>query len=274
MQNITNILFPVIAIAISLGIAYLAGRVLFDEAKDKSKRRITQVVVFFVCVAIGSILIVKSHAKIEENRIDAVLAELPFTKALKKSEPKLYQQYYNILQRGVEDGLTKTQMQKKAMALTENIMLKRIPTADDDAVIGFVEATMLSMDELRKQSGELCYRFLFPESEKQPLNASKYLSPEAQKKMQTAMGNIILQQQNVALPSDDLVQQHMSTIMMKLGKKYGTDTAMALGNPTSGDVSQTRICNISYDFYGTILEEERPIAATIMRSLTTDTSKQ
>lgn len=264
MPYITYHLFGIL---ISGVFAWLIGILLFSDEDNKNKRNITQIIGFFVFIGLVNGIILPDFRQYQQsNKINNVLADIPFLRTLKTEEPALYQQYQQLLTDMMQKGESKTAMLMATSQKTEAVMLKRLSSADDEAINAYVDAITTALGELKEQNGELCFDYLFPQQSKAPLKASQHLSYQTKTRITYAMKAIILNQQNQALPADEILQPYLINIIQSLENKYGSDIEI-MNNPMTTQVPKARGCEIFYDFYQQLRQQEPALRADLMRFL-------
>lgn len=261
------IAYHLFGILISGVFAWLIGVLLFSGEDNKSKRNITQIIGFFVFIGlVNGIILPDFRQNQQSNKINNVLADIPFLRTLKTEEPALYQQYQQLLTDMMQKDESKTAIIMATSQKTEAVMLKRLSSADDEAINAYVDAITTALGELKQQNGDLCYDYLFPQQAKNPLTAVGGLSESTKKAIQLSMEAIILNQQNQALPENEILQPYLINIMQSLENKYGNDIEI-MNNPMTTQVPKARGCEIFYDFYQQLRQQEPALRADLMRFL-------
>lgn len=249
-----------------LGAVFISGFIAQLFAKNAGK--LMQLAVFLVCMGLFNGVIFPDFIRpaIEGDRIEEGLLGEPFYQALKEKEPATFEQWVEQLKDAKKQGLSMEQAGSVLQRNIEDLMMKRLPYASDDAVYGFVEAFAPAIKELRLKSGDLCYGFLFPENGQQGSGASAYLSESTQRRSLDAMQKIILESgTGIAAPAADMVMPDLIEIMQSLEKKYGAEVMMAMENPAMSRAPKEEVCDMVYSMYRKILALEKQKAIDLLR---------
>lgn len=207
------------------------------------------------------------QARYEASRLDASLAGNATFAALKKHDPQTYDRMMGELRDGLLKGRDKTELVEGMRSEMTTLVQKRLPKASDEAATEYMRVMVQEMGELRKQSGDLCYRFLFGGPDKR-LDLTRYVSANTIEADSAALSQVV-RSSTVApqpVPQQADVATKLQPVVAALHGRYGADLAL-LQNPQALGVDRDKLCSISIDMYSVILQMPPADSGKLIRYL-------
>lgn len=255
----------------TIGAVFISGFITWLLVSQSSKG--IQIIVFLACMGLfkGVVFPEVISPWLAKRQLEAAFSEMPYLQALKTQEPELYQQWTEKLLQEQQKGASQAQLIALSRQMMERMMLKRLPETSDDAILAFVNALLPAVDELRQHSGDVCYRFLFPQPG-EGFNVTRYLSDETLQRNMQAMTKVISEQDyRTALPAQSAIAPYLEKVFAKLRQRYG-DSIEAMADPTSAKVSKRKLCDMTYSLYDEVLKLERHQSLALLRTMFAGTS--
>jgi hypothetical protein len=177
----------------------------------------------------------------------------PAYRALKQHDRATYDKLMADFRLAVEQDKSR---EATVAAVREHVVRavqSRLPTASNESVVAYMKIMLVEMKELDEQSGDLCYRFLFPQVSG-PIDPVKHFSKETQKADLDALAEVIRAsaQNPQPVPPESVVMPQLQTIFIDLANDHGQDIAM-LQDPVAPNVDRRKICRMTQNMYTKIL---------------------
>ena len=259
-MNWTSILIAGLAGAIAGGLA----RLLVDPKENKGGYGVA-FAILFAALYLGSRLYILPT--IEMRKAEAKLQEIPAFKAIKLHDSETYAQIMVEVKSAMKAGSGEARYIAIVREHVTRIVQKRLPKASNEAVVAYIGATMVELDELYKRGDDLCHRFLFPQPG-DALDARAYFSQETQDADLAALARVIetSARDPQRVPEDFEVLPKLQPIFEDLASEYGSQVAL-LQRPNGFGVNKRKVCEIASGMYDKILALPVDDSGRILRFL-------
>ncbi|MCU5772858.1 hypothetical protein N5923_06605 [Erwiniaceae bacterium BAC15a-03b] len=194
------------------------------------------------------------------------LATTPTYRVIKQQQPALYKQLNDELLTAVRQGTPTARAIGQLRPLLADLLNQRIGRAEDNSIISYMQLSVRQMQSLRQQSGELCFKFLFPQISG-GVNTEEVLPPALQQQDLQQM-EALLKASNGPDKPIDLAESRRSlqVIVRSLYAKWGAELQL-LNAPTDSRVDQTHMCDMTIDLYQAILALPTKQSANVLRMM-------
>ena len=259
---------------ISIGLAALSGAlaaiiatVIVRNPKEKRAAYVTTFVFSFaVLQGISTHYVFPDlNGRHQARNAEPQLLAIPAFQAIKQYDPKTYENILSDVKSLLKKGSNEAQIIGAVRGHITILVQKRLPRASDEATASYVKVMLTEMEELNKQGGDLCYRFLFPQKSG-PIDGRKYFSKQTQEEDLAALATVIKTsaEDPQPVPHENDVIHKVAPIYADLEKQYGNDLSM-LQNPTGADIDKGKVCSMAIGLYGKILELPPSESGKILR---------
>lgn len=194
------------------------------------------------------------------------LATTPTYRAIKQQQPALYKQIHDEFIAAVRAGVPADKAIGQLRPLLADLLNQRIGSADDASIISYMRLSVSQMQNLRQQSGDLCFRFLFPQISG-GINTEEAL-PKALQQQDLEQMEALLNASRGPEVTIDLPQarQSLQAIVRTLYAKWGSDLQL-LNSPTDSRVDRDKMCDMTIDLYNAVLALPGKQSANILRMM-------
>ena len=201
----------------------------------------------------------------QARNAESQLLGIPAFQAIKQYDPKTYENILSDIKSLLKTGHNDAQVIGAVRGHIIVLVQKRLPHASDEATASYVKVMLTEMNELNKQGGDLCYRFLFPQ-QSGPIDGRKYFSKRLQEADLAALATVIKTsaEDPQPVPRENEVMQKVAPIYADLEKEYGNDLTM-LQNHAAANVDKGKVCSIAIGLYARILELPPSESGKILR---------
>jgi len=188
------------------------------------------------------------------ENIEAELAKNPLFSALKTYEPETYSSMFSEYRSGLLKGRSLAELREKVFPLLQPVYVRRLPYASDSAIRSFTALFLEQMDVLYSVDTALCYDYIFGQGPASKFDATKYFSKELQEKEFLVMEEVIRSAatQRHRPPQEKEIERQRAGVLKSLARRYGNDVQM-LADPELGKTNKAKMCQLTYEFYETIL---------------------
>lgn len=248
------------ALSIFIGSILISGFL----ALKITENRLFSFILFFVFLGVFRAFI--TPALLSNNELanmEEEMLKISLFRTIKEQEPELYQQFQQQLENGLKKGADLQQMITIARAQIQPLLVKRLPTASNQALVEYGQAISATISELRRKSSDACVQLLFPQANRFS-SALDHVSQSNQNLIMQATEKVIIEQVNIAAPADTMVQPLLFKIAQAMDKKHGQNSMAIFQNPYQ---SKDKSCKIVDDFYIEVFKLEDEKAANVLRYL-------
>lgn len=194
------------------------------------------------------------------------LATTPTYRTIKQQQPALYKQLNDEFIAAVRAGIPAEKAIGQLRPLLADLLNQRIGRADDASIISYMQLSVSQMRSLRQQSGDLCFRFLFPQISG-GINTEDTL-PASLQQQDLAQMEALLKASRGPEVAIDLPQarQSLQGIVRTLYAKWGSDLQL-LNSPGDRRVDRDKMCDMTIDLYSAVLALPGKQAANVLRMM-------
>lgn len=246
----------------SVGLAAVAGGlaalVAHAVVRKPNEKRTAYTVVLVASFAILNALSKEFVAPaivvpMEMEKAERTLSAIPAFQAMKQHDPATYQAIMRDIREGLADGNREDELVARLRPQIEQIVLKRVPVASDQAVVSYMGVMVRELRELNRQDAELCYKFLFPQ-QYGALISRRYLAKETQDADLAALAQVIKTsaESPQPVPAEADVSADLELVVAKLRERHGERIAV-LQNLQDPSVNKSEGCGMTADLYENIL---------------------
>jgi hypothetical protein len=209
------------------------------------------------------------HAWKVERDVERSLSEVTAFQHIAKYDPHVYQSIKTELIDSILKGENQEQAVGRARQAVGGLVMRYIPHASDEAIVQYVRAMALEIEELAEKDPEACYRFLFP-ARYGSADVTQYIKPETQRADLTALAEVIrtAAEQPQAVPSSETGDALLTKLMNKFYSSQGDD-ALLLQDPFAPGVDKKKVSKLIASLYREALnlpQEERGLLLRHMLS--------
>lgn len=248
-----------ISVAAAVVCAALAGLIAVFALRGRTREKSHQAAVWVVVAGLlfmGAHLFItpKLQARYDASRVDASLSGHAAFAAIKKHDPQTYGRIMSELREGLLKGRSQPELIEFVRAEVTTLVQKHLPRASDDAATEYMRVMVQEMSELRRQGGDLCYRFLFPKPG-EALNLTRHVSANTRDADAAALSQVVRTAivSPQAVPKQSEVAVRIQPVMTALSARYGSDLAL-LQQPEAPGIDRDKLCSINIDMYTVILQ--------------------
>ncbi|MEO8153263.1 MAG: hypothetical protein ABI605_09365 [Rhizobacter sp.] len=248
-----------ISVVVSAVCGALGGVLATLVVRDRKSKRGLYAAVFVVSAgllfALGRVYVTPwLQARYDASTLDSALSSNAAFAAIKKFDPKVYDQMMSELRAGLLRGQGKAELIDLVRSQVTTLVQKRLPHASDEAASEYMRVMVREMGELRQRGGDLCYRFLFAQPG-QGLDLSKYVSPSTVEADFAALSQVVRTStvEPQPIPQQAEVSERLKPVVAALAARYGQDLAL-LQQPQAPGIDRDKLCAMSIDMYTVILQ--------------------
>jgi len=196
------------------------------------------------------------------------LLKVDLIAALRETEPEAYRQVITSMREGYARGQTILEVRQKFMPQLSDIYMKRLPYADDEAVISLTRVAVEELQALRKLGGSSCRDYLFPTSDAGA--RASLLVPLELRAKESAIGARVLRTAAVGVYKPQpgaIFDGQLERLATKLVDQGFDAEAFAAMSDPAAKVDPERVCDLVIALYTLTLERPRTEAGQFLRTL-------
>lgn len=209
----------------------------------------------------------------QQTRLDAAqdrLASIPVWRTIKVQQPALYQQASEELRQALIAGMTEQQALDRLRPLLSDLLGQRIGAAEDADIIRYIRISVEEMKQLRQQSAELCFRFIYPQV-KGGVEMSERLPQALTESEMAAIETLLINSLGAEQESDlKAGRAQLQSVVMALYKQWGSDL-QSLNTPAEPGVDKGKLCDMTIDLYQSVLALGDKKSANVLRIIISGT---
>jgi hypothetical protein len=196
-----------------------------------------------------------------------LLLQVPLFESLKTHERKTYDQLMSLIRTELQRGRSQAELRGMVLPIVQEVVMRKLPYASDQALMSFVEVIMKQMAALRSKDPALCYDYLFPAAGAAPFDATKYLSAELMRKELATMADLVrsASEEKHKPPSSAEIDQSVARVYAALSERHGDAAMRKLANPTGEPNSKDEVCGLTYDLYEFVLQLPQAESVSLLR---------
>ena len=112
----------------------------------------------------------------------------------------------------------------------------------------------------------LCYDYIYAQGHGAKFDVTKHFSKEQKEKILSVMAEVIRSAagRTNRPPNEKQIERQLTNVLAFLAERYGDDTQM-LADPDLGKANKARMCELTYEFYQTILRLPERESGALLR---------
>jgi hypothetical protein len=196
-----------------------------------------------------------------------LLLQVPLFESLKTYEPKTYDLLVSRIRTELPRGRSQAELRAIVLPVVQEVVMRKLPYASDEALMSFVDVVMKQMAALRAADPALCYDYLFPAPGAAPFDATKHLSAELMQKELAIMADLVrsASQEKHKPPTSAEIEQPLARVHAALSQRQGEDAARKLAIPNMTQESKDEACGATYHLYEIVLQLPQAESAPLLR---------
>jgi hypothetical protein len=205
------------------------------------------------------------HIWESERKVERSLSEITAFQHIAKYDPQIYQRIKTELVDSIRKGESQEQAIGRARQAVVGLVMRYVPHASDEAVIRYVKAMALEIEELAEKDPEACYRFLFPARYGSP-DVTQYIKTETQRADLVALAEVIrtAAEQPQPLPDAETADVLLKKLMNNFHASRGDD-ALLLRDPFAPDVDKKKVSMLIASLYREALNLPQEESGQLLR---------
>jgi len=246
----------------------IAGLYTIGKKDKRTQFGAAFAIAFIVLYAISRVVLFPNlNAWYQARNVEAELLAMPTYQALKKYDREIYDKLIVDLKQGLKDGASEAEVITTMRGHMMKVVETRLPRASDESVVNYMGVTMKELEVLTKKGGDLCYRFLFPQSGGL-VDPRQHFPKKLQEEDLAALTEVIRTsaEDPLPIPEESRFIPALQVIFTELSEEYGEDVQM-LQNPTARGVNKRKICAMSAAMYDKIFALPRSESGPLLRFL-------
>ena len=249
----------VVAVLISAGIMRLIGR------PNSKGANILHVVVFAAALAAGREFV---EPRIQAQRVESTLLDMPIYRALQQHEPKAYEQIRAAIENTIANKLPQEQMWATTRPVIAEVTARRLPHASDDVLVAFGAHIVSTTALLRAKGGNVCFSYINP-SPGEALDFTKLLGKEVAQQELNLVANLVISAAGKRRPAvtEAEATPDLEAVFGKLLSKYSQQDLAALQTPNSPNVDKRKYCQVVGELYKEAIALPAPRNGQLLRYL-------
>jgi uncharacterized protein YejL (UPF0352 family) len=194
------------------------------------------------------------QSRYDASRVDQLLSGNAAFAVIRKHDSPTYERLMSELRAGLLRGQSRAELVNLVRSQVSVLVQQRVARASDEAATEYMRVMVQEMGELRRQGGDLCYRFLFAKPGQGP-DLSQYVSANTVAADAAALSQVLRSATLApqAVPQQAEVAVRLKPVVAALSGRYGPDLAL-LQRPQAPGVDRDKLCSISIDMYTVILQ--------------------
>jgi hypothetical protein len=201
------------------------------------------------------------------RNVETELLALPAYQALKKYDRETYDKLISDLKRDLQNGVKEIEVINTVRGHMTKVVQSRLSIASDHSVLKYMAVTMQELEVMTKKGGDLCYRFLFPQSGA-PIDPRDHISKKLQDADLAALADVIKTsaEDPQTVPEESEIINSLQVVFTELSNEHGEDIHM-LQDPTAPTVNKRKICVMSRELYERIFALPESEGGPLLRFL-------
>jgi hypothetical protein len=200
-----------------------------------------------------------------DRDVERSLFEVTAIQYIAKYDPQVYRGIKTELIDSIRNGENRDQAVGRARQAVGSLVMKYIPHASDEAVVRYVEAMALEIEELAEQNPEACYRFLFP-ARYGSADVTQYIRADTQRADLAALAEVIrtAAEQPQPLPDGETGDALLKKLMNNFHASQGAD-ALLLRDPFAPGVDKKKVSKLIASLYREALDLPQEESGVLLR---------
>jgi hypothetical protein len=204
-----------------------------------------------------------------EHEVERSLSEISAFQHIAKYDPQVYQRIKSELVDSIRKGESQEQAVGRARQAVGGLVMGYLPHASEEAVVRYVRAMTLEIEDLAEKNPEVCYRFLFPDRYGSA-DVTPYINTETQRADLTALAEVIrtAAEEPQPVPNGETGDALLKKLMTNFYASQGED-ALLLQDPFAPGIDKKKVSKLIASLYREALNfpgEERGLLLRHMLS--------
>lgn len=249
----------VVAVLISAGIMKLLG-------KPNSKgANVLHIIVFAAALALGREIV---EPRIQAQRVEAALLDMPIYRALQQHEPEAYKKVLATIERGVVNKVPMEQMWAATRPVVGEVTGRRLPHATDEVLVRFGEHIVSATTLLYSKGGNACFSYLSP-APGEALDFTVLLGNDVAQQELNLVAEAVVSAAGKTRPAvtEAETARDIEVVIGKLLSKYSQQDLATLQNQHSPSVDKRKYCQMITDLYKEAIALPPPQNGRLVRYL-------
>jgi len=250
----------VVAVLVSVGIMKILGR----SATTKGAA-ILNIVIFFAALTIGREVV---EPRIQAQRVEAALLEIPIYRALQQHEPDAYVRIRTAIRDGVARKLPKEQIWSSTRPVIGEVMGRRLPHTSDEAIVRFGHHIVSTMTVLHSKGGNACFYYINPTAG-QAVDFNSLLGKETVEQELSILADVVVSASGKSLPkvTEAEAAPDLEAVVGRLLMRFSQDDMALLRTPNESNPNKRRYCEVLTALYAEASALPSPNSARLLRYL-------
>jgi hypothetical protein len=197
--------------------------------------------------------------------VERSLFEVTAFQDIAKYDPQVYRKIKAELVDSIRDGESREQAVGRARQAVGSLVMKYIPHASDEAVMRYVGAMALEIEELAEKDPEVCYQFLFP-ARFGSADVTRYIKADTQRTDLAALAEVVrtAAEQPQPVPDGKAGEALLKKLMDNFHASQGAD-ALLLGDPFAPGVDKKKVSKLVASLYREALNLPQEESGLLLR---------
>lgn len=249
----------VTAVLISAGIMRLLGR------SNSKGANILYIVVFALALAGGREFV---EPRIQAQRVESALLDMPIYRALQQHELKAYEQIRSAIENTIASKLPQEHMWTVTRPLIAEVATRRLPHASDEVLVKFGTHIVSTTTLLHAKGGNVCFSYINP-TPGEALDFAALLGREVAEQELNLIADLVNSAagKKRAAVTEAEATPDVEAVIGKLLSKYSQQDLAALQSPNSADVDKRKYCQVIGDLYKEAIALPAPRNGQLLRYL-------
>lgn len=249
----------VVAVLLSAGIMRL-----FGQANSKAAN-ILYLVVFALTLAVGREFV---EPRIQAQRVESALLDMPVYRTLQQHEPKAYEQIRSAIETSIANKLPQEQMWAVTRPVITEVATRRLPHASDTVLVKYGAHIVSATTLLHAKGGDACFSYINP-APGEALDFTALLGREVAEQELSLVAEIVTSAagKKRAAVTETEAKLDVDAVIGKLLSKYSQPDLAALQNPNSPNVDKRKYCQVIIDLYKEVIALPAPRNSQLLRYL-------
>jgi len=203
-----------------------------------------------------------NYGSFNTSELETALKDISAFQAIKKYEPKKYQQIIKGMDTQMKNGASILEMQESVGSYIQLIAGKALPKTSDKALVMFADEIISVLKKLENEDPILCMKNLYPE-QYGSLEMTKYFSNDEMMPMMNALSLVIVDSYNPDNFTTDIAaaEKLMTQVVIQLGDDASYLEATGLQNREE----YSKACKTVIRVYEGILSNTNKVAGNGLR---------
>lgn len=199
----------------------------------------------------------------ELENIEAEFAKNPLFSTLKTHEPATYDRLISDIRSSLQQGRSQAELREKILPLLQSSLMQRLPHGSDSALRSFTDLVAEQMKVLQSIDPTLCYDYAYGNGR---ADMTKYFTKELQEKELLIMSEVIRSASGKTRkpPNETQIEKQRASVLASLTQRYGDDVQVLI-DPELGKANKEKTCELTIEFYRTILELPERDSGALLR---------